>query len=378
MKIGLNALFIRPGWHGGTEVYLRNLLRTLPVVGCEHEFYLFTNQENHATFSFTEPNIRKELIPIRANIKPLRVWAEQVMLPYQAARLKLDVIHGPGYTTPAFGPCARVVTIHDLQYKYYPEVYPTGQYLFFKTFIPLSAKTSTAIITDAQSTKSDLEKFLFIPPEKVTPIHLAPDPRFAQPPSATQIKAAQARYNLPNQYILTVSSFRPQKNTLRLIEAYHQLKERGIKHKLVLVGRKLSPYSKAQEIIHWLELEKDVIITGYVSDEDLPPIYAGADLFVFPSFFEGFGIPVLEAMACGLPVVLSNVASLPEAGGEAGYYVDPYRVEEITEAMYQILTKPILHQTLSAKSQAHTKNFTWERTARETIMVYQQAIERHR
>ena len=378
MKIGINALFIRPGWHGGTEVYLRNLLRNLLAVGPEHEFFLFTNKENHDTFSFARPNIKKVLIPIRASIKPLRVLMEQTALPYQASILGLDVIHGPGYTTPAVGLCPRVVTIHDLQYRYYPEVYPRGQYLFFKTFIPLSAKTSTAIITDANSTKMDLEKMLSIPSEKVTVVHLAPDPRFAQPVSPNVMQAVRKEYQLPDKYILTVSSFRPQKNTLRLIEAYSQLRKRRVKHKLVLVGRKLSPYSDVQQLIQRLELENEVIVTEYVSDEKLPAIYAGADLFVFPSFFEGFGIPVLEAMACGLPVVLSNVASLPEAGGEAGYYVDPYSVDEIAEAMHNVLTQPALRESLSRKSQAHAKNFSWERVARETMQIYQNAVKNFR
>lgn len=376
MKIGINALFIRPGWHAGTEVYLRNLLRLLPAVGREHEFYLFTNRENHDTFLFTEPNIKKVLIPIRASIKPLRVLMEQVALPRQASILGLDVIHGPGYTCPAVGPCARVVTIHDMQYRYYPEIYPKGQYIFFKIFIPLSARTSTAIITDAESTKTDLKKFLVIPPKKVSVIHLAPDPRFARQPSPDEVKVVQAKYSLPDKYILTVSSFRPQKNTLRLIEAYSGLRKRGVTtHKLVLVGRKLDPYSDVQRIIQHLELENDVVVTGYVPDEDLSAIYAGADIFVFPSFFEGFGIPVLEAMACGVPVVLSNVASLPEAGGEAGYYIDPYSVDEITKAMHKVLTEPSLREMLSAKGQAHASNFSWERVARETIGVYKQAAD---
>jgi len=378
MKIGINALFIRPGWHGGTEVYLRNLLWNLLTVGPDHEFFLFTNKENHNTFSFTQSNIKKILIPIRASLKPLRVLMEQTALPYQASILGLDVIHGPGYTTPAIGSCSRVVTIHDMQYRYYPEVYPKGQYLFFKTFIPLSARTSTAIITDANSTKIDLERMLSIPSEKISVIHLAPDPRFAQPVPLDVMQAVRKAYQLPDKYILTVSSFRPQKNTLRLIESYDQLRKRGIKHKLVLVGRKLNPYSDVQQLIQRLELEDEVIVTEYVSDENLPAIYAGADLFVFPSFFEGFGIPVLEAMACGLPVVLSNVASLPEAGGEAGYYVDPYSVDEITEAMYNVLTQPALREALSSKSQAHAKNFSWERVARETLQAYQNAVKNFR
>lgn len=374
MKIGINALFIRPGWHAGTEVYLRNLLRTLPVIGQEHEFCLFTNRENYDTFSYIVPNVKKILIPIQANLKPLRVLMEQIALPYQAAALKLDVIHGPGYTTPAISGCARVVTIHDMQYCYYPEIYPKGQYLFFKTFIPLSARTSSAIITDASSTKADLQKFLAIASNKINVIHLAPDPRFAQKPSPDQIQAVRLKYDLPDKYILTVSSFRPQKNTLRLIEAYHQIKRRGIAHKLVLVGRKLEPYKKVQELVERLELKDEITMTGYLPDDDLPPIYAGADVFVFPSFFEGFGIPVLEAMACGIPVVLSNVAPLPEVGGEAGYYVDPYRVDEIAEAIYRLLTEPDLHKTLSLKGYSHARSFSWEQVAHKTLEVYKQVV----
>lgn len=378
MKIGINALFIRPGWHGGTEVYLRNLLRTLPVVGSEHEFYLFTNKENHKTFPVLASNIKRVLIPIPASIKPLRVLMEQIALPYYATKLKLDVIHGPGYTCPVFAPCARVVTIHDLQYQYFPDIYPKGQYLFFKVFIPLSARTSTMVITDAQSTRRDLEQFLSIPEEKVQVIYLAPDPRFAQKPSPIHIQAVKVQYNLPDKYILTVSSFRPQKNTVRLVKAYHQLKNKGVSHKLVLIGRKLTPYAEIQQLVRQLALENDVIATGYVPDEVLPSIYAGASLFVFPSFFEGFGIPVLEAMACGVPVVLSKAASLPEVGGDAGYYIDPYGIDDITEAMYQVLSDPVLYESLSVQGQRHAQKFSWERTAQATIEVYRRAVEQHK
>jgi glycosyltransferase involved in cell wall biosynthesis len=377
MKIGINALFIRPGWHGGTEVYLRSLLSALLEIGHEHEFYLFTNKENHHTFLFDAPNIKKIHIPIWAGIKPLRVFSEQVALPRQASKLKLDIIHGPGYTTPIFGPCARVVTIHDLQYCYYPEIYPKGQYIFFRLFIPLSAKTSSMIIVDANSTKIDLEKFLAIPPQKIKTIHLAPHPRFTQPPSPNEIRAVRNKYNLPHNYILTISSFRPQKNTLRLIKAYHQLCQKGITCKLVLVGRKLDPYSDVQQLIRDLKLDGKIITTGYVPDEDLPALYKEADLFVYPSYFEGFGIPVLEAMACGLPVILSNVASLPEAGGQAGYYVDPYNIEDIAEAMYNVLTQPALYKELSSKGLKHAHNFSWERVARETLEVYNQVVSNH-
>jgi glycosyltransferase involved in cell wall biosynthesis len=264
-----------------------------------------------------------------------------------------------------------------MQYRYYPKIYPKGQYTFFRLFIPLSARTSTAIVTDANSTKLDLERFLAIPPQKVSVIHLAPDPRFAQLPASAHVEAVRIKHHLSDRYILTVSSFRPQKNTLRLVEAYSRLRKKGICHKLVLVGRKLAPYSDVEKLIRRLGLANEVITTGYLKDEDLPALYAGADLFAFPSFFEGFGIPVLEAMSCGVPVVLSNAASLPEAGGRAGYYIDPDRVDELTEAMYHVLTESDLRQTLSAKGRAHAKRFSWDRVARETLHVYRQAAERY-
>lgn len=378
MKIGINALFIRPGWHGGTEVYLRNLLRVFPEVGADHEFYLFTNAENHSTFAGLSPKIRRVRVPLRAKIKPLRVLAEQTILPLHAARLGLDVIHGPGYSTPALGRCARVVTIHDMQYAHFPDIYPRGQYLFFRLFIPLSAKTSTAVITDAESTRADVQRFLSIPAQKITAIPLAPDPRFARPPAAATVEAIRARYNLPQKYILTVSSFRPQKNTLRLIEAFHRLKQERFPHKLVLVGRKLSPFSQVQQLVERLNLAGDVLVTGYLPDDDLPPIYAGADLFAFPSYFEGFGIPVLEAMACGVPVVLARAASLPEVGGEAGLYVDPYSVDDIAAGMRRVLSDSALAGALSQQGLARARTFSWERTARETLAVFERAVALHR
>ena len=183
------------------------------------------------------------------------------------------------------------------------------------------------------------------------------------------------KYSITGSFILFVGNISPRKNILALLQAFNKLKKRGIKHKLVIAGKKDQRYEQVLKTLNELNLGGEVIFTGYVPEEDLPKLYNAADLFVYPSLYEGFGLPILEAMACGTPVVASNVSSLPEVAGDAGLLVNPQDVDALTNAMYKVLTDDKLKESLIDKGLERAKFFSWEKTARETLEVYKEVAE---
>ena len=374
MRIGINTLFLIPGKHGGTETYLRNLLLNLAKIDKANDYIMFTNRENSGSFGIRQDNFLEVLCNFSARYKSLRVFWEQVVLPIMAGRHKIDVLHFPAYVSPVvnlFG-TKLVVTIHDMMYRYYPENYPRGQLLYFRYFIPASARRAEMIITVSKNTKKDIIKFLKVPERKVRVTYEAHDKRFSNNLSVSEKNRIKKKYNLPDRFILSVASFNPQKNIDTLVRSFSLIKKTyNLSSQLVLVGMKLSYYSKIISVIEKLKLDKDVLFIGYVSDNDLPYLYSLANIYAFPSFFEGFGLPPLEAMACGCPVVASNATSIPEVVGDAGILIDPHNIEKMAEAIYKVLINDNLRKDLIRKGFERVKQFSWEKTAKETLKVYE-------
>ncbi|MBA7685159.1 N-acetylgalactosamine-N,N'-diacetylbacillosaminyl-diphospho-undecaprenol 4-alpha-N-acetylgalactosaminyltransferase [subsurface metagenome] len=263
-----------------------------------------------------------------------------------------------------------------MNYFYYPEDSSKLTTFFLKLLVPLAARRSDKIITVSRNSKKDIVQILKIPEGKICVIYEAGSSRLSLP---TAIKnkvrnKLKERDGINKKFILTVSASHPHKNLYRLIEAYDILYKRyQIDCQLVIVGIKGRAQSVLMSLVKELSLEKRIIFTGWVTNEDLSWLYSQAELFVFPSLFEGFGIPVLEAMAHGAPVVSSNVASLPEVVGDAALLVDPYSVDEIAEAMYRVLTDKNLRKDLIEKGSERVHHFSWEKTARETLSAYKKA-----
>lgn len=375
MKIGIDTLFLIPGKHGGTETYLRNLLLNLAKIDKENEYILFTNKENSGNFGIKQDNFSEVLCNFSARYKPIRVFYEQMILPIMARRYQIDVLHFPAYVSLAISSfrLKSIVTIHDIMFHYYPENYPKGQLLYFKHLIPASAKRGKMIIAVSNNTKKDIIKILEIPENKVTVTYEAPDERFNNNLSDTEKDRVKKIYNLPDRFILSVASFNPHKNIDGLIRSFSLIKKNyDSLCQLVLVGMKSSYYSKIISVIEKLKLDKDVLFIGHVSDKDLPYLYSLANIYVFPSFFEGFGLPPLEAMACGCPVVASNVTSIPEVVGEAGILIDPHNIEKMAEAIYKVLINDNFRRDLIRKGFERAKQFSWEKTAKETLKVYEE------
>jgi len=300
-----------------------------------------------------------------------------VMIPLLARRLALDVVHDPTGVTPFLfgaGGARTVVTIHDVFAWSCPGTSTLLEVLIYRYWLPRVLPRADAVITISQASKADIMHYLRIPTHKIHIIYRCVSERY-QPVSPSDITRVRARYALPPGYILFVGSVEERKNLRRLLQACARLWQAGERRPLVIAGARRRKYHSTMQTLRELDIEQHVIFTGYVPEADLPALYSGADLFVFPSLYEGFGLPPLEAMACGTPVVCSNAASLPEVVGDAAITVDPYDVEGLAEAMQRVLTDTGLREELREKGLARAKRFTWERAAKETIAVYRKVLE---
>ena len=305
---------------------------------------------------------------------PALLTLGQLQIGREVRRNRLLLTHDPTGVAPIqLAPGARITTIHDAIPYVYPETSTKLDWLIFRLWLPLTVRRLDAIITVSMKSKEDIVRFLPIDEEKVTVIPLAAGDAY-HPLPEEQVAAALEKYKIHKPYILYVGSLESRKNLPRLLEAYAQLRHWSEQWVLVIVGARRWKFAPIFETVQRFGLEPYVLFTGFVEEEDLPALYNGADLFVFPSLYEGFGLPVLEAMACGAPVVTSSTSSLPEVAGDAALLVDPYDIEEIAAAMRRVLEDEALGAELRAKGLARAKEFSWERTAGETIAIYEKVL----
>jgi glycosyltransferase involved in cell wall biosynthesis len=310
-----------------------------------------------------------------SGLLPALLTLGQIQIARAARRHRLDLIHDPTGTAPlALTPARRVVTIHDAIPYVYPHTSTALDRLIYHRWLPLAIQKADAVLTDSQHSRKDILHYLPVTQERLFVIPPAANRHF-RPRPPEEVRQTLDRYGVPAPYLLYVGAIEPRKNIPRLLEAYGQLRRWFEKWNLVVVGApnrwKASPVAETAES---LGLSPFIHLTGFVPDEDLPAIYSGADLFVFPSLYEGFGLPVLEAMACGTPVVTSNSSSLPEVAGEAALLVDPTDVDGLVHAMRRVLSDPDLAADLRQRGLERAKGFTWERTARETLAVYKKVL----
>lgn len=295
-----------------------------------------------------------------------------VMIPWQARRLHLDIVHDPTGVTPflfGVGGAKTVVTVHDVFAWSCPGYSTFADTLIYRHWLPRVLPAVDAVITVSQASKSDIIRYLKVDRDKVHIIYHwihAALKRSADPEVAT----IKARYGIPNRYILFLGSVEERKNLRRLLQACARLWQEGEGRALVVAGPQKWKYKHILQSVEELGIGQRVIFTGYVPDRDLPALYSAADLFVFPSLYEGFGLPPLEAMACGTPVICANTSSLPEVVGDAAIMVDPYDVEALADAMHRVLSDAMLREELCQKGLARAQQFTWEKAARETLAVY--------
>jgi glycosyltransferase involved in cell wall biosynthesis len=380
MKVGFFPKYM-DGHKTGTDNYYTNLITNLAEIGKSSEIYVIRQKNNDDGLSGLTNEI---LIPTLPSLLKTHLGLPYVGLPYIIKKADLDVIHVTWHLSEQitsfylnYG-TRKVITIHDLVPYIYPETTPGKQFNFFwKTILKLIKNRADAIIAVSNHTKMDCIKYLGIPEEKIRVIYEATDEIFKpvkNDKEETQ-KYLENKYGIKFPFILSVGTVEEKKNIPNVIKAFYRLKKAGNNHKLVIVGKLGWKYDEVFKTINDLDLMKNVILTGYVPDEDLVKLYNTADIFVYPSIYEGFGLPPLEAMACGCPVITSNTSSLPEVVGDAGVLIDPLDSKSIADEMHNILTNNEFKNELRKKSLERAKLFSWRETAKETWKVYEEILK---
>jgi len=370
MRIGIDGRYIQDHFPGIGR-YTYKLVQALAEAAPEDSFVLLYNYEL--------VNTRYDLERLKApNMKVVSInlatfsLTEQYRLPSIVRRLRLDLFHSPYYIKPYLLPCPSVVTIYDLIPRLYPQYTSPWARGIFQMAIRLATVTSRLVISVSQSAKEDLVRLLGVLPSKVWVTPLGVDTQF-NPANEKAIFNLRQKHDLPEGYILYLGINKPHKNLVRLVEAFAKVK---IGRKLVLAGKEDPRYREVHEVVKQLSLQDRVVFSGQVPEDDLPALYSGAALFVFPSLYEGFGLPLLEAMACGVPVVCSSTSSLPEIAGRAAVMVDPLDVSQLARALERVLGDSDLRASMRQEGLKQAAHFSWERTAKETLGVYRQVLSR--
>ena len=345
----------------GNERYVLNLVRALHDLELPAEFLVAVTDPSPFDGIITESQ-RWQFV--RVSSSPWRRLF--IELPGLAKRRSLSLVHVT-YAGPLFCSCPVVSTIHDVSYRPHPEWFSYRDRLVLRGGIGMTLSRGASVITISQHSKVEIAKYYRLLPERIDVTPVAADPRFRvlAPDALRRDRFLQLGVRSP--YVLAVGNLQPRKNLARLVGAYAQLRQAGeIPHQLVLAGKAQWNESNVYEAVRRAGIEKDVLFTGYVSEDDLVGLYNGADAFVYPSLYEGFGLPVVEAMACGVPVVTSKTTSIPEVAGDAALLVDPLDTDELAFAIRRVLLDRILNRELREKGMRQSAAFSWEQTARLT------------
>jgi glycosyltransferase involved in cell wall biosynthesis len=370
VRIGIDA---RKLHDFGIGTYIRNLLRQLARIDTRTEFVLLCRPEDSATLSALGDNFRA-VVETAGNYS----IAEQIRVPVALRREGVTLFHAPHYVLPPLVRCRSVVTIHDCIHLMFPQYLPNRMALTYaRVSIGMASRRATRVLTVSESSKRDILRFVDIPAEKIDVIYNAYDERFGIEPREEDVVRVRERYQLQDPFVLYAGNVKPHKNLERLIEAFDLVRARGFDQlKLVLIGDEISKYAALRRAVHSHQLHKYVRFLGYLPEATLAAMYRLAGVFVFPSLYEGFGLPPLEAMASGTPVVTSNVSSLPEVAGGAAILVDPYDPVSIADGIARILGDPALRADLRQKGLARAKEFSWETSVRRVREIYQEVAGR--
>ena len=369
MRIAIDATSV-PQRPAGAGVYAIELVRALAGMHAGDGYALFTRACAFDPYVSGRRNWRVERID--AGCRQARLLWEQAVLPRRTAALGIDVLHSTHHTLPLRPMRARrVVTIHDVTFFLTPERYTPARRLYMQTMTKLAARVADAIIVPSETVRRDVLRLLRMPASKVRAIHEAAGGRY-MPVTAAEASSVAYRYGLAAPYVLSVGSLEPGKNRARLIRAMAALRDEGFEHGLAIVGQPAWTYQQDYALVERLGMSDRVRFLGYVPDEDMPALYNAASVFAFPSLYEGFGLPVLEAMACGTPVITSNVSATAEVAADAAVLVDPLSVEAISAGLRALVSDVGMREGLAARGLARVAGFTWERAARETHAVYAQ------
>jgi glycosyltransferase involved in cell wall biosynthesis len=368
--VGVNAhlLSLEESYRSaGINWYIHNLLRHLPEVDPSITYSIFLSDRRYAG----GPGMELYVSRLPTQRPPLRIAWEQIIQPWAMHRGGVDLIHEPAFVGPWVGRCPFVVTVHDLSFLLYPQNFQALNRFYLRHFTRLSVQQARRVIAVSESTKQDLVRHYNLSPATVDVVYNGVDASF-RPLPADRVAAFRADRGLPERFLLFVGTLEPRKNVSRLIEAYARLPRD--RPPLMLIGGKGWLYDETLARVEALKLTDEVRFVGYVPAEDLPWWYNAAELFVYPSLYEGFGLPPLEAMACGTPVVASNSSSLPEVMGQAGILVDPTDTDALAGALDQALGSGELQESMRAAGLTQAACFSWREAACGTVDSYRRAV----
>jgi glycosyltransferase involved in cell wall biosynthesis len=352
--------------------YVQELTAALLAIDHDSTYSIFYNQAS--TAQMTPPLDRLACV---ATSRSNKLWRMGVVAAYLARRSQdslfpgVDLFHATDHLLPRLSRICSVLTVHDVTPRLFPATHSRWNRWFFDLMMPRFLKATSAIIADSESTRRDVERLYNVSRDKSQVIYPGVHERF-QPASSPSIAAVRGKYCLPERFILYVGTLEPRKNLSSLLDAFAMLQKRqsARRVKLVLAGKKGWLYASLFQRLQTLGLADDVLFTGFVDDDDIPGLYSAADLFVYPSLYEGFGLPVLEAMACGTAVVCSNTSSLPEVAGDAAVLVSPQDTTALAREMDNLLEDRKIRLDLIDKGFRQAQRFTWHETARQTLAVY--------
>ncbi len=382
MRIGVNALFLqRPATGMGQHLY--HLLKGLAEHDDENRYVLLSPRFRRSSVGRFPPlSDRFQNIEVVSALRRFgerfeSLWWEQVGIVRTCLRERVELLHCPYFSAPLILPAKTVVTVHDLIPIAMPEYRVRARSRAYTSLVSFTVRRVDAIITVSEYSKRDIVRFLGIPEERIHVIGNAVDPSYRPITDTRLLSKVRERYGIGERYILYFGGFDVRKNVDRILQAYASLPESTRKaYQLVIAGRLHmlgSPlYPDPRPRVRELGLDDQVVVTGQIREQDKAPLYSGATVYLFPSLYEGFGIPVLEAMACGAAVITSKITALPEVAGDAARLVDPYKVEDIATAIAELLEDASLRDELRERALARAREFSWSRVAQQTLEVYKQ------
>jgi len=352
----------------GNEVYARNIASAMARAGKNHEMVIFVTRPSALTEARALPNCSLVAVP---SSPFLRLG---LAIPYQVWHRKADLLHVTYVAPPILGK-PFVVTVHDVSFERFPEFFGLRDLAVLKSLVPMTVRRAHRVIAVSHFTKQEIIDVYRIPESKVVVIHEAADATLGPYPQASEIDRVRAKYGIHGEYILYVGNIQKRKNIARLLRAFSAVQARSdLPLQLVVAGQETGRAEHLGEIERNLCRQGQVRFLGFVPQEDMAPLYSGALVFAYPSLYEGFGLPVVEAMACGTPVLTSNSSALAEVAGDSAMLVDPLSVEDIARGLLTIVTDADLRHRLSNAGRENVCRFSWETSARKTLEVYEQVM----
>jgi glycosyltransferase involved in cell wall biosynthesis len=364
LRIGIDVHSLG-GQQGGNETYYQELVKGLVALPSQHDLVLYYTHDAARRRVNANGHIRLERLSPRHPL--LRI---PLTLPWRVRADRLDIFHAQ-HVIPPFIRCKTVTTIPDIAYEHFPEAFPRSQRIWMKQLIRNSAIKADHIITVSEYSKQDIARTYGVAEEKITVTYEGAGEEFRPHDKEAAREKLARNYGINGVFILYLGRLQGRKNLARVVEAFARVRSAGLPHKLVLAGKRDSLFEPVLARIRELNIEHDVVLPGYIPAEDVPLFYSAAEVFVYPSFFEGFGLPVVEAMSCGVPVITSRGSSLEEVAGDAALLVDPLSEDSITGALLQILRDNQMQVQMRQAGLDRSKYFSFKKTARQTMDVYE-------